>query len=136
MCFRHWNRSRGSPDVRNGFVRFNDPRRISSPRDSQKADGIMSRRSTVDSVIPLLVKGFTIHPQTFSLKMGPEEGIVASPSYRSLRAGFQESLRRSACRAKHQESRRRLGFLAENRETPLSNPPRRSRWWKTSRVVG
>src|SRR5271168_3489940 len=106
MCFRHWNRPRGSPDVRNGFVRFNDPRRISSPRDTQKADGIMSRRSTVDSVIPLLVKGFTIHPQTFSLKMGPEKGIVASPKSPQPPdgvSGIRESKRMSG------EARRRLG---------------------------
>lgn len=54
--------------------RFNDSRRISSPRDTQKADGIMSRRSTVDSVIPLLVKGFTIHSQTLYLNMVARKG--------------------------------------------------------------
>src|SRR5271156_1186463 len=74
MCFRHWNRPRGSPDVRNGFVLFNDPRRISSPRDTQKAYGIMSRRSIVDSVIPLLVKGFTIHSQIFSRRWVQRKG--------------------------------------------------------------
>ena len=42
-----------------------------------KADGIKSHRSIVDSVILMSLKGFTIHSQACSLKMGSAKGIVA-----------------------------------------------------------
>jgi hypothetical protein len=119
MCFRHWNRPRGSPDVRNGFVRFNDPRRISSPRDTQKADGIMSRRSTVDGGIPLLVKGFTIHPQTFFFEDGSRERdrrLTQSPQPPGGVSGIRESKPMSGEASRVQTP---SGLLTENRETPL-----------------
>jgi hypothetical protein len=65
----------------------------SNPRDTQKADGIRSHRSIVDSVIPLSLKGFTIHSQACSLKMGPEKGGVAfeMPAVETLDALFHPS---------------------------------------------
>lgn len=93
MCFRHWNRPRGRPDVRNGSVRFNDPGRTSSPRDTQKADGIMSRRSIVESVIPMLVKGFTIHRQYIFFEDGSRERDrrLEMPAVETLDALFHPS---------------------------------------------
>ena len=58
-----------------------------------KADGIKSHRSIVDSVIPLSLKGFTIHSQACSLKMGSEKGVVAfeMPAVETLDALFHPS---------------------------------------------
>ena len=53
----------------------------------------MSRRSTVDSVSPLLVKGFTIHPQTFFFEDGCRERdrrLTQSPQPPGGVAGIRE----------------------------------------------
>lgn len=93
MCFRSWNRPRGSPDVRNEIRPIQRSKEDPVPGISQKADGIRSHLSIVESVIPLSLKGFTIHSQAFSLKMGPEKGIVAleMPAVETLDALFHPS---------------------------------------------